>query len=212
MLQLIAEGRPLTDGMTTQQLMMTTALKELYAFLDVWEVDDDGKVTDRFKQANPQASRSPSRPPQGRSRSPTRSIRRARTTCTGTTPTSRPTTRPSPAARRIRSSSRRARITLHYLLYGSLDGRKTSAGVQLPARRAARATAPQLTPATSPTGRMVTIRPPKAGEATTPFYDLPSLRTANELVLDDPARRLLQHAGVLRELADQHQQPDARHA
>ena len=33
--------------------MMTTALKELYAFLDAWQVDDAGKVTDRFAQANP---------------------------------------------------------------------------------------------------------------------------------------------------------------
>ncbi len=35
---------------------MTTALKELYAFLDVWQVDDDGKVTDRFKQQHPSLS------------------------------------------------------------------------------------------------------------------------------------------------------------
>src|ERR1022692_1254928 len=53
MLELIAEGQPLTVAMTTQKLMMTTALKELYAFLDVWEVDDSGTVTDRFKKTNP---------------------------------------------------------------------------------------------------------------------------------------------------------------
>src|SRR5450755_3622180 len=53
MLELIAEGRPLTDAVTTQKLMMTTALKELYAFLDVYEVDDDGKVSDGFKAAMP---------------------------------------------------------------------------------------------------------------------------------------------------------------
>ena len=33
---------------------------------------------------------------------------------------------------------------------------------------------------------MVTIRAPKAGEAVTPFCDLPSLRTATELVLSIP--------------------------
>ena len=53
MLALIAAGQPLTAATTTNQLMMTTALKELYAFLDVWQVDDNGKVTDRFKKANP---------------------------------------------------------------------------------------------------------------------------------------------------------------
>ena len=53
MLALIAAGQPLTVATTTNQLMMTTALKELYAFLDVWEVDDNSKVTDLFKKANP---------------------------------------------------------------------------------------------------------------------------------------------------------------
>src|SRR5262249_31343537 len=52
-LELIAEGRPLTETATTQRFMMTTALKELYSFFDVWQVDDNGKVTDRFRQANP---------------------------------------------------------------------------------------------------------------------------------------------------------------
>src|SRR5262249_59137962 len=53
MLTLASQGHPMTEAVTTKQLMMTTALKELYAFLDVWQVDDAGKVTDRFKQANP---------------------------------------------------------------------------------------------------------------------------------------------------------------
>lgn len=53
MLGLVAQGQPWTQSMTTPSLMLTTALKEFYAFLDVWEVDDNGKVTDGFKQANP---------------------------------------------------------------------------------------------------------------------------------------------------------------
>ena len=53
MMELIVEGKPWTQSMTTPSLMLTTALKELYAFLDVWEVDDNGKVTDGFKKANP---------------------------------------------------------------------------------------------------------------------------------------------------------------
>src|SRR5689334_6705477 len=40
MVELTEQGRPLTDAMTTRTLMMTTALKELYAFLDVWEIDN----------------------------------------------------------------------------------------------------------------------------------------------------------------------------
>ena len=37
MMQLISEGEPLTDGVTTHKLMMTTAMKEMYAFLDAWQ-------------------------------------------------------------------------------------------------------------------------------------------------------------------------------
>src|SRR6185312_9576203 len=109
MLALIAAGQPFTAATTTNQLMMTTALKELYAFLDVWEVDDNGKVTDRFKQANPnqqitvrERRRSPS---QRRSTSPTPRA----TTCTGTIPTSPRRALPCRAVRWIRSSTRRAR-------------------------------------------------------------------------------------------------------
>src|SRR4051794_28389694 len=40
-LQLTAEGRPLTDAFTTKRLMMTPALMELYAFLDTRLVNDN---------------------------------------------------------------------------------------------------------------------------------------------------------------------------
>src|SRR5262249_18660592 len=39
MLELVSEARPLTEATTTRKFMMTTALKELYAFLDIWQVD-----------------------------------------------------------------------------------------------------------------------------------------------------------------------------
>ena len=72
-------------------------------------------------------------------------------------------------------------------------------------------TAGQLTATDFTAWKMVTIRPPNAGEAPTPFYDLPTLRTAKRARPHDPARRLLHDAGVLRQLADEHEQPDARH-
>src|SRR5881394_150499 len=50
MVELTLAGRPLTDAMTTRKLMMTTALKEFYAFLDVWEIDNLGNVFDRFRE------------------------------------------------------------------------------------------------------------------------------------------------------------------
>ena len=40
---------PLTEAMTTRQLMMTTATKELYAFLDTVEIDNDGLIFDRYR-------------------------------------------------------------------------------------------------------------------------------------------------------------------
>ena len=54
MVELVAEHHPLTESATTQTFMMTTALKELYAFLDVWHVDDSGVVADRFSPSQPQ--------------------------------------------------------------------------------------------------------------------------------------------------------------
>src|SRR5262249_38966809 len=52
MVELTSQERPLTEAMTTRTLMMTTALKELYAFLDVWEIDNEGNVFDHFRQKN----------------------------------------------------------------------------------------------------------------------------------------------------------------
>ncbi len=50
-LELIAEGRPLTDAFTTHRLMMTPALMELYAFMDARTVDNGGKITDAVASA-----------------------------------------------------------------------------------------------------------------------------------------------------------------
>ena len=52
-LQLVAEGRPLSEAMTTKRLMMTPPLMELYAFLDTYHVDDKSKITDSFAADNP---------------------------------------------------------------------------------------------------------------------------------------------------------------
>ena len=184
MLQLIDAGRPLGDGMTTNQLMMTTALKEYYAFLDAWEVDDTGKVTDRFRQAHAGQSivvSTASGPiPIADSLNPASlnymhwynpdvaTNNAAVAGCTEDPITFLP-----------------IGVSLHYLLYGSLDGHKSSTGVQCPPTGGS-ATAAQLALADFTDWTMVTIRQPRAGEAVTPFYDLPSLRTATELVLSIP--------------------------
>jgi hypothetical protein len=184
MLQLIDDGHPLTEGLTTSQLMMTTAMKELYAFLDVWEVDDTGKVTDRFRQAHtglsiiaetaagpiPIAdSLNPASPNYMHWYNPD-------------VATNNPTV---PGCTEDPITFLPSGVTLHYLLYGALDGHKSSTGVQCPPTGGT-ATAPQLALSDFTDWSMVTIRQPRAGEAVTPFYDLPALRTASELVLQIP--------------------------
>ena len=184
MLQLITDGQPLTQGLTTSRLMMTTALKELYAFLDVWQIDNEGKGTDRFRQAHlgqsivvstasgpiPIAETlDPSSPNYLHWYNP--DVATNNTNVAGCTE--------DPIVYPPRG------VSLHYLLLGALDGHQSSTGVQCPPTGGS-ATAAQLQPADFSDWTMVTIRAPRAGEAVTPFYDLPALRGARELVLQIP--------------------------
>jgi hypothetical protein len=184
MLALLAQGRPLTDATTTQTFMMTPALMELYAFLDAWQVSDTGAVTDRFKLANPtltitaEAAAGPI--PLSESLDPTSAnymhwynpdVATAYQGVAGCD--ADPFTYPASA------------ISLHFLLWGSFDGRSPSAGVRC-LQRSGTAASPQITGTDFTAWRMVTIRPPNAGESATKFYDLASLRSATELVLTVP--------------------------
>ena len=188
MLDLLSKGRPLSDATTTNKIMMTTALKELYAFLDVWQVDDDGKVTDLFRQAHPkqpitvEASAGP--------------IPIA-DTLDPTSPNYMHWYDPDVATNDMQVAGCTqdplvydppSGVTLHYLLYGALDGRKnpTPGGLNCPPAGGT-AAAPQVDATKDFSDwTMVTIRPPTGPETVTPFYDLPALRIANELVLTTP--------------------------
>ena len=185
MLELIAEGRPLTDAVNTQQLMMTTALKELYAFLDVYEVDDDGKVTDGFKAALPKGSvvvaETAAGPipiadtlnPQSANFMHWYDPDVATADLDVATCNADPLIFPASA------------MAVHRLLYGSLDNHKSPTGVSCP-QTSGSATAPQLSTADFNDWTLVTLRTPAAGESVTSFYDLPALRNASELVLSIP--------------------------
>jgi hypothetical protein len=188
MLELSSEGRPFTDATTTNKVMMTTALKELYAFLDVWQVADDGTVTDLFRKAHPkqaitvEASAGPI--PIAQTLDPTSpnymhwydpDVATNDMNVVGCTVDPIVYDPPSGA-------------TLHTLLYGGLDGYKnpTTGGLACPPSGGS-AVAPQLDATKDFSDwALVTIRPPAGPEATTPFYDLPSLRAATELVLSIP--------------------------
>ncbi len=184
MLALMAQGHPLTEAMTTRQLMMTTAMKELYSFFDTWEVDDNGKVTDHFRQTHPavqitvEAAQGPI--PMAQTLDPT-------------SPNYMHWYDPDVATAGAKVAGCQqdpivyppTSVALHYLLFGALDGRQTAAGVKCPPY-AGTAMAPQLTANDFSDWTMVTLRQPNAGETPTAFYDLPSLRTATELVLAIP--------------------------
>ena len=185
MLQLIANGQPLTQAPTTTQFMMTTAMKELYAFLDQYEVDDNNVVTDSFKIANPKQmitieaaegpipiaeSIDPASPNYMHWYDPDVAMSSSVAGCST-----------DPVV--LGSSS----ASLHYLLYGSIDGRKdpSNSATNCPPVGGTSA-APQLQTGDFSDWTMVTIRPPGNGESTATFYDLPTLRQATTLVLTRP--------------------------
>jgi hypothetical protein len=184
MLALIAGGQPLTVATTTNQLMMTTALKELYAFLDVWEVDDNGKVIDRFKQANPNlqitAETAAGPIPIAETLDPTNAnYMHWYDPDVATADSSTPGCTMDPLVYGPDA------LTLHWLLYGALDGHKLADGTNCN-QRGGTASAPQLSASDFSDWTMVTIRPPQTGESTATFYDLPTLRGATTLVLSIP--------------------------
>jgi hypothetical protein len=231
-LELVAEGQPFTSAITTPQLMMTPALMEFYAFLDAWQVDDSGNVTDRFRAANPtlkikvEASEGPI--PIAQTLDPS-----SPNYMTWYDPdVANDATLGAGCGQDPIVYAANGR-TLHYLLYGGLatytgslgvdagadagmaggadaaaeGATDASAGAPSDAAPVARtdaatgmgaaatvscgqsggtANAPQLTASDFTSWKMVTLRAPNAGESTTAFYDLPTLRTATELVLTLP--------------------------
>jgi hypothetical protein len=185
MLQLIASSQPLTQAPTTTQFMMTTAMKELYAFLDQYEVDDNNVVTDSFKIANPkqmitiEAAQGPI--PIAESIDPTSPNFMHWYDPDVTTSSSVAGCSTDPVVLGPSSAS------IHYLLYGSIDGRKDPSNSTLNCPPVSgTATAPQLQTGDFSDWTMVTIRPPGKGESTATFYDLPTLRQATTLVLKLP--------------------------
>jgi hypothetical protein len=185
MLQLIASGQPLTQAPTTTQFMMTTAMKELYAFLDQYEVDDNNVVTDSFKIANPkqmitiEAAQGPI--PFAESIDPTSPNFMHWYDPDVTMTSSVAGCSTDPVVLGPSSAS------IHYLLYGSIDGRKDPSDSTLNCPPVSgTAAAPQLQTGDFSDWTMVTIRPPGKGESTATFYDLPTLRQATTLVLKLP--------------------------
>ncbi len=185
-LELSKEGRPLTEAMTTTRFMMTPALMELYGFLDAWQVDDAGKVTDRFAVENPsqtitiEAKDGPiplTDSVDPKSANYMHFYNPDVATVYANDPVgcqNDPVVYPSSG------------VTLHFALYGSFLTRKNPGDGVSCGQHGGSALGTMITGTDFTDWKMVTIRPPKQGEKPTAFYDLPSLRTATELVTNTP--------------------------
>jgi hypothetical protein len=184
-LALTAAGRPITDAFTTRQFMMTPALMELYAFLDTRHLDDAARVSDLFAINNPTLqlvleaeqgpiaiadTLNPQSPNYMHWYSPDigKLSGYVDPTCNVD-----PIVLPADA------------YGLHLLLYGSIFTHNTPAEVFCPTQSGSGA-GTQMAATDFSNWKLVTVRAPNIGEPITVFYDLPTLRTTNELVLKTP--------------------------
>jgi hypothetical protein len=191
--EVVDGAQPLTQVATTTSFMMTTALMETYAFLDAWQVDDSGSVVDHFAKANPglKLAVGSAAVPLAESVDPT---------STSFMQWSDPDIADGGAYGQIANqgagcvtdpiSYTATGLALHYLLYGSIIARSVDGGKcgQLGGTKDAPQIGNAANGGTNDFGdwRMVAVRQPMAGEATTSFYDLPSLRGSSTLVLNLP--------------------------
>jgi hypothetical protein len=176
-MQLVAEGAPFTSVMTTRRFMMTPALMALYAVLDQVQVDDHYNATDLFQQDihTPVTFESARPIPLLRSIDP-----RSPDYMTFYEP-ALATTRASGCSRESLTYPAPAPLVIVAdYLYNSMNGR----GACFPPSTSRLGTVLEQADFTS--WKMVGIREPVKGEATTRSFDLPAMRSGHELVLNVP--------------------------
>ena len=183
-LELTAKGQPLTDGFKTKRLMMTPALMQLYAYFEDHQADDNAKITDTFAKANPTLTFTLEN-----SAGP---IPIAQTLTVGGAnymhwfnPDLATQMYPDPTCNfadpiTVTVSSDQ----LYRLIYGEIPPHKVGT-VACPIRGGT-GKGTQMLDTDFTDWKMVTIRPPNAGEQPTAFYDLPTLRSATEIVVRTP--------------------------
>jgi hypothetical protein len=183
-LSLVSAGRPITDAFTTHQLMMTPALMELYAFLDARHVDDNAKILDAFAggfaSAHPTTTIEivPDAIPLQQTLDPTNAnyMHWSNPSVGNLTQYADQRCNTNPITLVPDAYS------IHLLLYGAVPRHVTNK-VGCPN---VATTAFVMAPSDFSTWKLVTVRAPQSGEAPTTFYDVPSLRAANELVIGTP--------------------------
>jgi hypothetical protein len=185
-LAMVTSGQPFTDTLTTHSFMMTPPLMELYAFLDSQQATDAEGTNDALKKANPgvsltfESSEGPI--PLSETIDPTSPnfmhwYDPDITTKGGTGAGCNDDPRVYPLTSH----------GVHLLLYGSLDPFRLGTGNTIQCNGyGGTGVNSQFTTADFSAWKMVTIRQPGDGEATTKFYDVPTLRTLDTLVLSTP--------------------------
>jgi hypothetical protein len=192
--ELVAEGRPFTEVLTTRRFLLTPRLAASYAYLDALAVSDSSTTADLFAKANPGFSFT-------------------LTAQRGPIPIEQSLDPASPDFM-VWYAPQLAKVydplcPQDPLVY---DGRKGQSSVSQGLAVVLQGGAPifSISTTSSPTGshpcgppgfpststaltvadtqqwRMVTVRQPAPGEATTRLYDLATFRTGSELVLHTP--------------------------
>jgi hypothetical protein len=187
-LELIAEGQPFNSTMTTTRFMMTPALMAAYALLDVIPTDDQGNTQDLFAQNTPVTLtlQSALQVPIEDAIDPSNARYMMFTDSTlasaydpncpvGTV------TYPTPATTRDLQNFL-FDLVPHDFVY-DIPGGMPGYICNPPAIPESAA---YLQPSDFTDWRMVTIRTPRPGEATTRFCDLPAFRSGADLVLNVP--------------------------
>ena len=184
----ITENQPFTNVFTTTQFMMTPPLLELYGFMDNWQSQNTvGSYTDAFYTANQTLSivveDTTSIPPSQSADStngnymhwyfPGLNTIDKNAACNVNSRTYPPNNYPGTSQ------------LLHQLVYGQLGNNTigtTKCGI------VANTANSLFTTADFSNWRMVNIRQPKSGEATTPFFDVPTLQSTatTEVVFNTP--------------------------
>jgi hypothetical protein len=184
-LSITTANKPFTDSFKTHQIMMTTALMQLYAYLDGHPTDDNSKTTDIFAKANVGL---------------TFTLEKS----AGTIPIadSIDSTKPNymhwynpdivtqsypdpkcngvdPITVNVNSNS------LFNIFYGEIPAHTLADGTACPIR-AAQGNGIQLLPSDFTDWRMITIRKPTGSEKLTQFFDLPTMRSKSELLIGTP--------------------------
>lgn len=186
-LALDAAGRPFSEVFTTHQLMMTPALMQLYAFLDVRHTDDTAKQNDVWFKANPtakvvlQADAGPVALADSADAGSPSYLHYYNPAVGNLTRYQEPLCNTDPIT--LNASADNLLLSFYGLVPGHQikgpDGGTLACNVQNPGN--------DFFAATDFTDwRLVTLRRPAAGEAVTRFFDLAALRTATELVLATP--------------------------